>query len=58
MAALLLLTLALAGAIALQAYRTFLDHTATAKRILRDYASLAAARFGQRVGMNLYYYDF
>src|SRR5439155_25985902 len=36
-AALLLLTLALAGAIALQAYRNFLGHKATAERVLRDY---------------------
>ena len=41
-AALLLLTLALAGAIALQAYRNFLGHRATAERVLRDYARLAA----------------
>ena len=57
-AALLLLTLALAGAIALQAYRTFLDHRATAERVLRDNARLAAARFGQRAGMELYYVAF
>ena len=56
--ALLLLTLALAGALALQAHRTFLDHRATAERVLRDNARLAAARFGQRVGMELYYTDF
>src|SRR2546430_3435443 len=47
-AALLLLTLALAGAIALQAYRNFLGHKATAERVLRDYARLAAARFANR----------
>ena len=57
-AALLLLTLALAGAIALQAYRTFLDHKATAERVLRDYASLAAARFWQRAEMEVYYSAF
>ncbi len=57
-AALLLLTLALAAAIALQAYRTFLDHRATAERVLRDNARLAAARFGQRAGMELYYVAF
>src|SRR2546430_4883524 len=50
-AALLLLTLALAGAIALQAYRNFLGHKATAERVLRDYARLAAARFAQRTEM-------
>ena len=57
-AALLLLTLGLAGAIALQAYRTFLSHRATAERVLRDNARLAAARFGQRAGMELYYVAF
>src|SRR5439155_1599281 len=50
-AALLLLTLALAGAIALQAYRNFLGHKATAERVLRDYSRLAAARFAQRTEM-------
>ena len=54
-AALLLLTLVLAGALALQAHRTFLDHRATAERVLRDNARLAAARFAQRVGMELHY---
>src|SRR2546430_10790961 len=34
-AALLLLTLVLAGALAVQAHRTFLDHQATAERVLR-----------------------
>lgn len=57
-AALLLLTLALAGAIALQAYRTFLDHKATAERVLRDYARIAAARFANRAGMEVYYSAF
>ncbi len=57
-AALLLLTLALAGVLALQAHRTFLDHRATAERVLQDNARLAAARFGQRVGMELYYTTF
>src|SRR6058998_3229468 len=54
-AALLLLTLALAGAIALQAYRNFLGHKATAERVLRDYARLAAARFAQRTEMAVYW---
>jgi len=54
-AALLLLTLALAGAIALQAYRNFLGHRATAERVLRDYARLAAARFAQRTEMAVYW---
>jgi signal transduction histidine kinase len=57
-AALLLLTLVLAGVLALQAHRTFLDHRATAERVLRDNARLAAARFAQRVGMELYYTTF
>src|SRR5438093_9900115 len=57
-AALLLLTLALAGAIALQAYRNFLDHKATAERVLSDYARLAAARFANRTEMAFYYQPF
>src|SRR5438552_13568788 len=57
-AALLLLTLALACAIALQAYRNFLGHKATAERVLRDYARLAAARFANRTEMALYYHAF
>src|SRR3989475_80335 len=57
-AALLLLTLALAGAIALQAYRNFLGHRATAERVLRDYARLAAARFANRTEMAVYYHAF
>jgi signal transduction histidine kinase len=54
-AALLLLTLVLAGAIALQAYRTFLDHKATAERVLRDNARVAAARFASRLSSELWY---
>jgi signal transduction histidine kinase len=57
-AALLLLTLVLAGAIALQAYRNFLGHKATAERVLHDYARLAAARFANRTEMNFYYKNF
>src|SRR2546427_1856899 len=57
-AALLLLTLALAGAMALQAYRNFLGHKATAERVLHDYARLAAARFANRTEMNFYYENF
>jgi signal transduction histidine kinase len=57
-AALLLLTLALAGAIALQAYRNFLGHKATAERVLSDYARLAAARFANRTEMAFYYQAF
>ncbi len=54
-AALLLLTLGLASVITLQAHRTFLHHRATAERVLRDYARLAAARYAQRIAMNVYY---
>ena len=57
-AALLVLTLALAGAIALQAYRNFLSHKATAERVLHDYARLAAARFANRTEMNFWYENF
>src|SRR5438067_431771 len=57
-AALLLLTLVLASAIALQAYRNFLGHKATAERVLHDYARLAAARFANRTEMNFYYKNF
>src|SRR2546430_9653181 len=57
-AALLLLTLALAGAIALQAYRNFLDHKAPAERVLSDYARLAAARLANRTEMAFYYQAF
>ena len=57
-ATLLVLTLVLAGAIALQAYRNFLGHKATAERVLRDYARLAAARFANRAEMALYYHAF
>ncbi len=57
-AALLLLTLGLAGAIALQAYRNFLGHKATAERVLHDYARLAAARFANRTEMGFYYQNF
>jgi signal transduction histidine kinase len=57
-AALLLLTLALAGAITLQAYRNFLGHKATAEKVLHDYARLAAARFANRTEMNFYYENF
>lgn len=51
---LLLLTLALAGVLAWQAQRTFLGHRATAEQVLQDDARVAAARFGMRVGMELY----
>ena len=57
-AALLLLTLALAGAIALQAYRTSLDHKATAEKVLRDNARVAAARLASRLSEELWYVAF
>jgi signal transduction histidine kinase len=57
-AALLLLTLALAGVLALQAHRTFLDHRATAERVLRDNARVAAARFASRLSQELWYVAF
>ena len=52
---LLVLALGLAGLLAFNAQAQFRDHRATAERVLRDYARLAAARFGQRTAQNLYY---
>jgi signal transduction histidine kinase len=57
-AVLLLLALGLAGLLAFQAQATFLYHRATAERVLRDYARLAAARFAQRTAQNFYYHGF
>jgi Tfp pilus assembly protein PilV len=57
-AVLLLLALGLAGFLAVQAEATFRYHRATAERVLRDYARLAAARFAQRTGQQAYYYAF
>ncbi len=57
-AALLLLTLVLAGVLALQAHWTFLDHRATAERVLRDNARVAAARFASRLSSELWYVAF
>src|SRR5437879_12991974 len=54
-AVMLLASLLLAGLLAFQAHRTFLHHRATAERVLRDYARLAASRFALRTGANLYY---
>jgi len=54
-AVLLLGSLLLAGVLALQAHTNFLYHRATAERVLRDYARLAASRFALRTGSNLYY---
>ena len=52
---LLVLALGLAGLLAFNAQASFHDHRATAERVLKDYARLAAARFGQRTAQNLYY---
>src|SRR5438445_530399 len=52
---LLVLALGLAGLLAFNAQATFRDHRATAERVLRDYARLAAARFAQRTANNLSY---
>src|SRR5207247_786932 len=52
---LLVLALALAGLLAFNAQAQFRDHRETAERVLRDYARMAAARFGQRTANNLYY---
>jgi signal transduction histidine kinase len=57
-AVLLLLALGLAGALALEAHRTFLSHRATAERVLKDNARYAAARFANRLEMQLYYVAF
>src|SRR5437660_12070909 len=54
-AVMLLASLLLAGLLAFQAHRTFLHHRATAERVLRDYARLAASRVALRTGYNLYY---
>src|SRR5437879_9557459 len=54
-AVMVLASLLLAGLLAFQAHRTFLHHRATAERVLRDYARLAASRFALRTGANLYY---
>ena len=57
-AVLLLLALGLAGALALEAHRTFLSHRATAERVLKDNARYAAARFANRLEMQLYWAAF
>src|SRR5207249_1435161 len=54
-AVMLLASLLVASLLALQAHRTFLHHRATAERVLRDYARLAASRFALRTGATLYY---
>src|SRR5438034_239781 len=53
-AVMLLASLLLAGLLAFQAHRTFLRHRASAARVSRDYARLAASRFALRTGANLY----
>jgi signal transduction histidine kinase len=55
-AVLLLLALGLAGLLAIEAHATFKYHRATAERVLRDYARLAAARFAQRTAQQAWYY--
>src|SRR5438132_832211 len=52
-AVMLLASLLLAGLLAFQAHRTFLHHRATAERVLRDYARLAASRFALRTGVGV-----
>lgn len=55
-AALLFGSLLLTSMLALQAHTSFLYHRATAERVLRDYARLAAARFASRTSGELYYF--
>ena len=54
-AVLLVLALAVAAALGIQAYATARYHRAQADRVLRDYASLAAARVAQRSAIEIYY---
>ena len=54
-AALLVLAFAVAAALGVQAYETARYHRAQADRVLRDYASLAAARVAQRSAILIYY---
>src|SRR5207245_2769518 len=51
----LVLAFAVAAALAVQAYETARDHRAPAERVLRDYASLAAARVAQRSAIEIFY---
>jgi len=52
---LLVLAFAVAAALAVQAYETARYHRAQADRVLRDYASLAAARVAQRSAIEIFY---
>lgn len=54
-AVLLVLAFAVAAALGVQAYETARYHRAQADRVLRDYASLAAARVAQRSASEIYY---
>ena len=54
-AVLLVLAFAVALALGVQAYETARYHRAQADRVLRDYASLAAARVAQRSATEIYY---
>src|SRR5256886_13628587 len=54
-ATLLVLALVVAGMLAVQAYETARYHRAQADRVLRDYASLAAARVAQRSAIEIFY---
>jgi signal transduction histidine kinase len=54
-AVLLVMAFAVAAALGVQAYETAHDHRAQADRVLRDYASLAAARVAQRSAQEIYY---
>ncbi|HLZ45220.1 MAG TPA: HAMP domain-containing sensor histidine kinase [Gemmatimonadales bacterium] len=54
-ALLLVLAFAVAAALGVQASETAHDHRAQADRVLRDYASLAAARVAQRSATEIYY---
>jgi signal transduction histidine kinase len=57
-AALLLLTLVLAGILAWQAQTSMRDHCATAEKVLRDYAMLAADELARRTVNALGFYGF
>jgi signal transduction histidine kinase len=54
-AVLLVLVLAVAAALAVQAYGNARHHRAQADRVLRDYAALAAARIAQRSAQYIYW---
>src|SRR5712671_2488174 len=54
-AVLLVLALAVAAALGVQAYRTARDHRAQADSVLRDYARLAASRVAVWSATQIYY---